>query len=60
MKTEEFLRILRKCGARFDHHGTRHDVWEKDGVTAIVPRHKTIKRDTARGILKDLGIKIVI
>jgi hypothetical protein len=40
------------------HHGAKHDVWVNPNTLsqAPVPRHSQIKRGTARGICRILGI----
>ena len=61
MKTSEFIRILKKKGAKFVSHGTRHDwyVNPKNGKHAQVPRHKTqeIPIGTQKDILKSLEME---
>ena len=57
MKTAELLRILKKNGATLNRHGARHDQWVRNGKITTVPRHPTIKENTAKGILKALGIR---
>ena len=49
---------LRDHGCRFDHHGGEHDVWTnpRTRTDATVPRHREIKRGTAIGICRQLGI----
>ena len=56
MKTAELLRKLKKGGASFKRHGASHDIWERNGKTAPVPRHRAIKETTAEAILKQLEI----
>jgi hypothetical protein len=49
---------LKKHGCYFHHHGGRHDIWvnAKTLAQTPVPRHTRIKRGTARGICRRLGI----
>lgn len=56
MKTADLLRKLKKGGASLKRHGSSHDIWERNGKTAPVPRHRTIKETTAEEILKQLEI----
>jgi len=61
MKTNEFIRLIKKKGAKFHSHGTRHD-WYVNPKTmqyAQVPRHgsKEIGTGVCEQILKDLGLK---
>ena len=58
MKRLRLERHLREHGCTLHHHGAKHDVWV-NFVTlaqASVPRHAKIKRGTARGICRILGI----
>lgn len=56
MKTAELRRKLKQSGATLKRHGSRHDIWERNGKIAPVPRHPTIKENTAKAILDQLGI----
>lgn len=44
--------------ARFVRHGGRHDLWENEDSEkeSQIPRHPTIKKNTARKICDDLGV----
>lgn len=57
VKTAELLRILRKNGAILKRHGSHHDLWVRNEKSTTVPRHPTIKENTAKAILKALGIR---
>ena len=58
MKLSEFLKLIKKHGAEFDHHGKRHDVWRLGDKEIEVPRHsKEIPTGTVKSMLKSLGIK---
>lgn len=60
MKTSELLRLLKKNGIQFSHHGKKHDMYysPKTGITFPVPRHKTeIASGTLKSILEDAGLK---
>ena len=58
MKLSEFLKLIKKHGAEFDHHGKGHDVWRLGDNEVRVPRHsKEIPTGTVKSMLKDLGIK---
>jgi mRNA interferase HicA len=58
VKRRELERLLREHGAIVKREGARHTIWinPKTGQKSEVPRHAEIKRNTARGICKDLGI----
>jgi len=60
VKTSELLKLIKKEGAVFVEHGTKHDEYysPKTGKHFIVPRHKGEMRvGTANAILKDAGVK---
>jgi hypothetical protein len=56
IKRKVFERHLRDEGARFHHHGGKHDVWQGPGGKSTVPRHAEIADGTARKICDQLGI----
>jgi len=60
MKISEFIRQIKKKGAKFHSHGTRHDWYynPKNGRRAQVPRHKTkeLPIGTMKDILEALGL----
>ena len=58
MSRRDLERHLRRCGCVLHHHGGNHDVWlnPHNLAQAPVPRHSRIKRGTARGICRILGI----
>jgi mRNA interferase HicA len=51
---------LRSHGCELHHHGGKHDVWwnPETEATASIPRHKTVKKPTARAICRDLGVPL--
>lgn len=59
MSRSELERHLKKHGARLVRHGSSHDIWESaDGDRdSQVPRHQNIKKNTARRICEDLGVR---
>lgn len=58
MKLSEFLELIKKHGAEFDHHGKEHDVWRLGNKKVRIPRHhKEIPTGTVNSMLKGLGIK---
>jgi hypothetical protein len=58
MNRRAFEAHLRSRGCILHHHGRRHDVWLNPGNMALapVPRHREIKRGTARDICRVLGV----
>ena len=57
MKYKDLTQKLLNAGYTFLRHGGNHDVYAKGNHKVAVPRHKEIKEYTARGILKECGIK---
>ncbi|MGH7202100.1 MAG: type II toxin-antitoxin system HicA family toxin [Planctomycetaceae bacterium] len=60
MNRRALERRLRRHGCLFHHHGGRHDVWinPENQAKAPVPRHPRLKKGTARGICRILGIPL--
>lgn len=60
MSRRELERHLREHGCEFHHHGAKHDVWwnpESGGMTSV-PRHRTVKKTTAKGICRALEVPL--
>ncbi|MBN1961707.1 MAG: type II toxin-antitoxin system HicA family toxin [Deltaproteobacteria bacterium] len=51
MKYRELTRLLKKMGF-VSIGGKRHEIFEKDGRKIPIPRHKEIKENTAKEIIK--------
>ena len=58
MKRAKLEQHLREHGCHFNHHGGKHDIWinPATGKDAPIPRHTEVKKWTARGICKALGV----
>ena len=57
MKRQKLEALLRDHGCKKVRDIGKHAIWESPhGASASVPRHNEIKKFTARGICKDLGI----
>jgi predicted RNA binding protein YcfA (HicA-like mRNA interferase family) len=57
MKKSLIVRLLKKAGYE-EFHGSKHDVFKKNGCPPIiVPRHTEISEGTARKILKQASIE---
>jgi len=54
-KLEQHL-IAHNCF--FHHAGSKHDIWVNRGTLAqaSIPRHRELKKGTARGICRQLGV----
>jgi predicted RNA binding protein YcfA (HicA-like mRNA interferase family) len=56
MKQADLVRLLLRKGVVFVRHGANHD-WYKNpltGVSEAVPRHREIKEQLAKKIIKNL------
>ena len=58
MKRRDLIKKLESNGYRLDRDDGNHSIYEKDGCRPVqVPRHREINKNTARAILKAVGIK---
>ncbi len=58
MKRRDLIKKLESNGYRLDRDDGNHSIYEKDGCRPVqVPRHREINENTARAILKAVGIK---
>lgn len=57
MKHKELARILSDLGFKLIR-ANKHEVWSNGVLTVCLPRHKEINRNTAKGILKQIGANI--
>ncbi len=57
MKRTDLIKILEKNGFSLSRHGSEHDVYSNEIVKVSIPRHREINELTARGILKEVGLK---
>jgi hypothetical protein len=58
MNRRDLEKHLRSFGCLLHHHGGNHDIWlnPRNLRQAPVPRHRQIKRGTARGVCVILEI----
>jgi predicted RNA binding protein YcfA (HicA-like mRNA interferase family) len=57
MKQADLVRLLLQKGVVFVRHGANHD-WYKNpstGMSEAIPRHKEIKEQLAKKIIKNLS-----
>jgi predicted RNA binding protein YcfA (HicA-like mRNA interferase family) len=57
MKQADLVRLLLRRGVVFVRHGANHD-WYKNpstGITEAIPRHKEVKEQLAKKIIKNLS-----
>lgn len=57
MKTKDLIELLERNGWKFKRHGGEHDVYTKDNVNETIPRHKEIRENLAKAIIKRRGLK---
>ena len=57
MKTRDLIKLLEKNGWKFKRHGGNHDVYEKDGETEAVVRHKETDEELAKTIIRRRRLK---
>lgn len=64
MKRSELLRRIggaaksRKLTWALRRQGAQHEIWELDGLTIPIPRHRELNERLARGIMADLAVKL--
>lgn len=58
MKHSDLIRLLKNNGCSLQRDCGKHAVWvnKETGAVAAVPRHKEIKKNTAKAICKQLGV----
>jgi predicted RNA binding protein YcfA (HicA-like mRNA interferase family) len=52
MKRKDLEKFLKGQGWIFEREGGNHAIWSKSGVSLPMPRHKEIKENTAKSIMK--------
>jgi predicted RNA binding protein YcfA (HicA-like mRNA interferase family) len=58
VRPSEFVRLIKKNGFKFNHHGTNHDFYNKGTRYVMVERHnREIKTKTLDRMMKDAGLK---
>ncbi len=57
MKKKAVIKRLKKAGWYLKRQGANHEIWTDGKKSIPVPRHTELDEDTAKGILKDVGIK---
>jgi len=57
MKRNLLLKLIRKQGAVFVRHGSKHDIYlnPKTGRIEQVPRHSDIEENLAKNIIKNIS-----
>lgn len=57
MKTKDLIELLKRNGWTLVRHGANHDVYQRDGRTESVPRHRETTEMLARAIIKRNNLK---
>jgi mRNA interferase HicA len=58
MKRRDLVKKIIESGGVYVRHGSSHDIYRgPNGKENWVPRHREIKENTAKGILKELGVE---
>lgn len=57
MKTKDLIKLLENNGWKFKRHGADHDVYTKGTERESIPRHKEIKENLAKAIIKKHKLK---
>lgn len=57
MKQRDLIKQLKKAGFYLLREGGNHKVYTNGKKTLAVPRHNEINEETAKGILKQAGVK---
>lgn len=56
MKRKDLIKLLEKNGYSLKREGAEHTIYEKDGKSVAVPRHREINEILAKSIIKKLGL----
>jgi predicted RNA binding protein YcfA (HicA-like mRNA interferase family) len=58
VKHADLVRLLRENGCKLQRDCGKHTVWVnlKSGAFSAVPRHKEVKKNTAKAICRQLGV----
>ena len=56
MKQKDLINRLVEAEFVLKRHGGEHDLYVRNGVTVVVPRHAEINEITAKKILKSAGL----
>ena len=52
MKHRELVKLFRKAGFVFDHHGGNHDIYKRGSDVELIPRHREINEKLARAMIR--------
>lgn len=57
MKRKDLISLLEKNGWRLKRNGGNHDIYTNGKENEIIPRHKEIKENLAKAIIRRRGLK---
>lgn len=57
MKRRDLIKLLESKGVKFKRNGSNHDVYEFNGKTTTIPRHREVNDYLVKMIMKQLGLK---
>ena len=57
MKRKDIIKLLEKNGYSLKREGAEHTIYEKDGKSVPIPRHREINEILAKSIIKKLELK---
>ena len=56
MKQRELIKKLETAGFEFLRHGGEHDIYIRGNDIEQIPRHKEVKENLARAIIRKWGL----
>lgn len=57
MKTKDLIRLLERNGWYFKRNGGNHDIYTNGTDCEMIPRHKEVKENLAKSIIKRRGLE---
>ena len=57
MKQKDLIKLLEKNGFRFERHGGGHEVYKRGNETEMIPMHREINEQLAKGIIRKWNLK---
>lgn len=57
MKQKDLIKLFERNGWYFKRSGGSHDVYTNGTKTEMIPRHREIKENLAKAIIKRNGLK---
>ena len=57
MKTKDLIKLLENNGWKFKRSGGNHDIYTNGKDSEMIPRHREVKENLAKAIIKRNGLK---